>query len=152
MTDREPAGADDPIPVGAELERRLRILAEQGAIIEGPGFVLGEWVPARTREDGVIEMGWYRFSAQGDALLGAVRDAGCIVPFDWPAWAQAAEVQRLGRDPALVAGASGGDLIRLLTALVRSERFGDGALAGAWESGVLEAIVRRARSLTGGRD
>lgn len=150
MAEGTPEATPDPIPTGAELERRLRELASRASIIEVPGFVFGEWVESWTDDDGVIHLGWYRLSPQGEAFLAAVGAAGCVVPFDWPAWAAAPEVQQLGRDPARVAEASGGDLIRLLTALVRSDRFSEGTLAEVYESGVLAAIVRRARVLTTG--
>jgi hypothetical protein len=144
----EVSNGDDAIPSGAELDRRLRELAARAAMIEEPGFSFGEWVPSWTANDGVIHLGWYRLSPQGEAFLAAARESGCVVPFNWPAWAKAPEVERLGRDPAAVAAAAGADLIRLLTALVRADRFSEGTLAEAFESGVLAAIVRRARHLT----
>jgi hypothetical protein len=54
------------------------------------------------------------------------------------------ESKALASRPAAVATASEDDLGRLLTAIVRSDRFNEGSLAGAWESGMLTAIVRRA--------
>jgi len=90
-------------------------------------------------------MPWYRFSPAADAFL---RDAGGLMePFDWPAWLGTPEGARL-RDPAAVAGASEVDLSRLLTAIVRSDRFTEGSLAGAYDSGLLIAILRRAKQLS----
>ena len=48
------------------------------------------------------------------------------------------------------ASASAEDLRRLLTVYVRSERFGDGTLEAAFESGMLTAIIRRAGILGAG--
>ena len=50
-------------------------------------------------------------------------------------------------DPTRVASASADDLARLLTTLVRGDRFADGTLAHAHESGLLRAIARRAEVL-----
>jgi hypothetical protein len=122
-------------------------LAAHLPALESPDFTFGEWVPAWTDADGVTAMPWFRFSPAADAFL---RDAGALVqPFDWPAWLDGPEGSRL-REPSAVAGASAGDLGRLLTAILRSDRFTEGSLAGAFESGLLTAIARRAKELSDG--
>ncbi len=67
---------------------------------------------------------------------------GLFVPFNWPAWDG---VRRYQDDPAAMAGAPVGDAVRLLTAIHRSERFGDGSIEGALETGVLQAALDRLR-------
>jgi hypothetical protein len=46
-----------------------------------------------------------------------------------------------------VSSATADELRKLLTVYVRAERFGDGTLENAFESGMLTAIVRRAQAL-----
>jgi len=46
-----------------------------------------------------------------------------------------------------VAAATPEQLAMLLTAIVRSDRFVEGSIAGAFESGLLVAICRRAATL-----
>ena len=124
---------------------RLRRLAGHLEAFESTDFSFGEWEPSRTDAGGRTSMPWYRFSPAADAFL---RDAGGLMePFDWPAWLGTPEGARL-RDPAAVAGASEVDLSRLLTAIVRSDRFTEGSLAGAYDSGLLIAILRRAKQLS----
>jgi hypothetical protein len=124
---------------------RLRRLAAHLPAFESPDFSFGEWEPTWTDAEGRTSMPWYRFSPAARAFL---RDAGALMePFDWPAWLRTPEGDRL-RDPAAVAGASEADLGRLLTAIVRSDRFTEGSLAGAFESGLLTAILRRAKALS----
>ena len=43
--------------------------------------------------------------------------------------------------------ATADDLARLLTAIVRSDRFSEGSINGAFESGLLARIARRAATL-----
>jgi Family of unknown function (DUF6508) len=125
---------------------RLRRLAAHLPAFESPDFSFGEWVQPWTDAEGRTHMPWYRVSPAADAFL---RDAGELVqPFDWPAWLRTPEGDRL-RDPAAVAAASQADLGRLLTAILRSDRFTEGSLAGAFESGLLTAILRRAKELSG---
>jgi hypothetical protein len=72
-------------------------------------------------------------------LLGALQAVGAFVVFDWMHWKRAAVV----RDVALAASAPIADLARLVTVLLRGERFGDGVIAGAVETGVLPVLAER---------
>jgi hypothetical protein len=128
-------------------ERLLR-LARHLEAFESPDFSFGDWEPSRTDDAGVIRLGWYRFSPGAEAFLADVRAGGWVMPFDWPAWLASPEGQRLAGHPGAVAVATADDLQRLLTSIVRSERFGDGSLESAFESGMLTAIIRRAKELT----
>jgi hypothetical protein len=133
-----------------DLADRLHRLAKHLPVLESPGFSFGAWVPSREREDGVIVLGWYEPSGAAEAFLGDL--GGWVTPFDWPAWASSPEGQRLLGHPEAVASATAEDLGKLLTTYVRSERFGDGSLEAAFESGMLTAIARRASVLAGELD
>ena len=127
----------------------LRRLARHRATFEAPGFRFGWWVPSRERDDGVIELGWYE---PGPEALAFLTDARALIePFDWPAWASGSEGRALLGHPEAVASASADELRKLLTVYVRSERFGDGTLEAAFDSGMLTAILRRAGILAAGR-
>lgn len=67
--------------------------------------------------------------------------------FDWRTWLAGPAGARLRDDRAALAEATPEDLARLLTAIVRSDRFVEGSIAGAFESGLLTAIARRAARL-----
>jgi hypothetical protein len=107
---------------------------------------MGSWTPSRTRDDGVIVMGYFTPSDEADAFLRDLGRVGLVRPFDWTAWLATPRGEEL-RQPAAVATASPEELANLLTAIVRSERFSEGSLEGALESGLLLAIARRARML-----
>jgi hypothetical protein len=79
-------------------------------------------------------------------VLGALQGVGAFVVFDWMHWKRAAVV----RDARFVASASAPDLARLVTVLLRGERFGDGVIAGAVESGVLPVLAERILGVAGG--
>ena len=127
----------------------LRRLARHRATFEAPGFRFGWWVPSRERDDGVIEMGWYEPGPEALAFLADAR--ALIEPFDWPAWASGPEGRALLGHPEAVGSASADELRKLLTVYVRSERFGDGTLEAAFDSGMLTAILRRAGILAAER-
>lgn len=146
--DRAPAPAPPPRAIAPQpLAQRLRALASFLPAFEAPGFRFGGWAGGEELAPGHFSMPYYAFSAAAEEFLRQ-GVAGWVTPgFDWPAWAGTNEFQRLSQDPSAIAAATPDDLARLLTVLVRSERFGDGQLAAAFESGLLTRILRRADAL-----
>jgi hypothetical protein len=126
---------------------RLRMLAGYGAVLRDPGFTVGRWVVSEPDANGVVQMPWFEYSEAAQAFHSLAGTAGWIQPFDWMAWAGSPEGRRLISDPGLVAQASAEDLQRLITAMIRGDRFSEGELAAAFESGMVAAIVRRAAEL-----
>lgn len=127
------------VPGGA-----LQRLAALRPKLERPGLNFGKWAGGERNPDGSITMPYYDFSPEALELLQGLP----VVPFDWPTWMAAEEAQRLIGNHDEIAAATAEQLIKLTTAIVRSNRFTDGSLAGAFESGLLAAIARRAEVLT----
>jgi hypothetical protein len=127
---------------------RLRALGVWADRLEAPDFDFGHWVKPEQRADGAWTMPYFAFSAEALEFLKAAP----IEVFAWPNWMQTDEAQQLLADHTAIAQATDEQLVRLLTALIRGDRFGEGTtLAGAYESGLLAGIARRAREL-GGQD
>ena len=130
----------------ASLRERLLALAAFVPEFESPGFVFGTWVPSRKTGENTWTMPYVDFSERARAFLRAA--GGWVTPkVDWMAWAQTPEASEFMSRPESIARATPDDLTRLLTMLVRGDRFGEGTLQSAFESGVLTAIVRRAAVL-----
>lgn len=128
---------------------RLTALAELLPILEDPQADFGHWDPAR-RVDGVLHLPAFTFGPTAEAFRAAVGRGGWIVTgFDWMTWLRTEDGQALHDRPDAVATASVDDLAKLITAIVRSDRFVEGSLVGAFESGLLVAIARRAAALLG---
>lgn len=72
-----------------------------------------------------------------DRVHTALGGIGAIVPFDWPNWPGLARYQTAGA----VAEASVGDAVRLVTALIRGDRFNEGLLLAAADDGTLGAAI-----------
>jgi hypothetical protein len=128
----------------------LRSLGRWSEDLAQPGFRIGQWVTSTTDDQGRIHLGWFELGEDGRRFLAEVSSGGWVQPFDWMAWLQTPEGRRLREAPAGVQDATAEDLSRLLTAIARSERFSEGSIAGAFESGLLLAITRRARDLAEG--
>ena len=133
----------------ADLRSRLQALAAFVDELEALDFDPGHWHPmAPTRDDpNVSIMPWFELSDRANAFLNAVRGNGWVEPFDWMAWAQTDEGKALREDREALAKASADQLKRLLTALIRADRFSEGTLAWAFESGLMVAIAQRAGTL-----
>jgi hypothetical protein len=80
-----------------------------------------------------------------EALRSAIGGARLMVPFAWPDWV---DLPRYRDDPAALRKAPVADAVRMVVAVVRSERFTDGSLEGALTSGLLQAALGRIRRWT----
>lgn len=137
-------------PADPDLRRRLATVAATLPTLEAPGFVAGRWHDAERMEDGVWSMPWFELGDEAMAVVRAIAGAGFVQPFDWMAWAPTPEAVALRNDRAALAAATPDQLQKLLTMLVREDRFSEGSLAESFESGLIAAIARRAKVLAGG--
>lgn len=95
----------------------------------------------------MIRMPWLQYSSAINRFVDEMYRLGWVVPFNWSQWAASPEGRRLLWDPEAIASASVEDLARIITTIVREDRFSEGALDDAFECGVLTAIARRAGEL-----
>lgn len=126
MSDERPFGAAS-----------LRVLAEFLPKFEAPGFDFGSW-----------DSGWFRLGNEASDFISACYEWGWVQSgFDWPEWMHTKEAERLRDDPTAIENATPEQLRRLLTLLIRQDRFVEGLVGAAFESGLLVRIVRRIATL-----
>ena len=70
----------------------------------------------------------------------AYADGWMLPGFDWGSWD---EGRAIAGDPARIKGTDLLTIRKLITALVRNERFCDGALQSAYNRGAIQAILHR---------
>jgi hypothetical protein len=124
----------------------LRPFAAAVALLERRGFEFGQWSGGERRPDGVITMPYYALSAGGYEI---VRAMPVRMGFDWVTWKDSPEARRFTTNHANLSGATADQVVMLSTLIVRQDRFVEGLLASAFESGLLLALARRAAALTG---
>lgn len=113
-----------------------------------PGFVFAKWLKHEQKEANVHAMPYLDYAPLVDEFIQACYDFGWVKPgFDWPSWANTSEAANLRDNPAILASATMGQLENLLCTLIRQERFVDGALFSAYDSGLINAILLRIQSL-----
>ena len=127
-----------------DLRTRLAGLAAWEPILSSPDFAVGRWVVTEPDVNGVIQMPWFDYDAAILRFTTEMSELGWVRPIDWMTWAGTPKARRLLHDPTLVSRANVDDLTRLLTTIVRGDRFSEGEIAGAYEAGMLTAIARRA--------
>ena len=121
------------------MKDRLEALAEFLPIFETPDFEFGRFVD----EPGTF--GYYSFSEDASRFIDVCYETKWVnLRFDWGAWTNSLEALRLRDDPAALESATPDQLQNLLTVVIRQDRFVEGALASAFESGLLVSILRRA--------
>lgn len=129
------------------VKQRLQRLGEFSLIFDEKDFRFGKMVVTDART-GKLTMPYYSFSSEADAFINTCYDCGWVLTdFDWPAWQNTPEAVKLRNNTGTFASATSDQIAKMLTVLIRQERFSDGTLAGAFKSGLLGAILRRAMAL-----
>lgn len=126
---------------------RLRRLTACESIFTSGDFSVGEPAGGEPDEHGVIQMPYVAYSQATIRFVEEMYEVGWVFSFDWPRWSASPDGKRLLSGPEAIASASAVDLARVITTIVRADRFSDGALADAFERGMLTAIARRAGEL-----
>lgn len=131
-------GADTP------LQANLAAIAPFATLFATKGFSFGRWVSDDT-PGGLASFPSVTLSPEADTFVQAAYDGGLVLEdFPWAAWKDSQEARRLWDMPGAVEKASARQLAQLLTVLIRGDRFSEGSLLGAFDSGLLNRIVQRA--------
>ena len=130
------------------IRERLERLAAFLPLFRAPGFSPGRSNGFEETEPGHFTMPYWSYSSEVDAFQELVYEDGWVRgDFAWPTWTDSEEARALRDDPATLAAATPDQLAKLLTVVIRQDRFVEGTLASAFESGLLLAIVERAAAL-----
>ena len=130
------------------MSEALRALARFLPAFEAPDFRVGDWAGMEEVEPGVRTMPYVRYSDVVEDFFHAACKHGWVRShFDWGAWKNTDEAKALRDDEAMLAAATPEQLARMLTTVIRQDRFVEGALLGAFETGMILGIVRRAAAL-----
>jgi hypothetical protein len=113
-----------------------------------PGYSFGSWGSTKQDVAGRSRLGYFMGSESLSHWMTACYESGWVDrELDWIEWQGTEEAQALRQDPDRLAAATPRELQCLLTALIRSDRFVEGALGEAFESGLIRGIVERASVL-----
>ncbi|MYD65332.1 MAG: hypothetical protein F4X26_05025 [Chloroflexi bacterium] len=109
---------------------------------------LGEWKGGREEQRGSFVLPWFSPSELTTEFIEVAYRDGWVRPdFDWSEWAQTPDARRLQDDRGVLEQATVLDVARLLTVVIRADRFVEGTLAEALESGLVTAALRRIEQL-----
>lgn len=129
------------IEVEPTMKEKLDALAVFLPEFESPDFEFGQM------ESPPGEMPYYTLSPAALRFVEVCYDMRWVQPFDWAEWKDSPEAIQLRDDPTTLEEATPDQLERLLTTAIRQDRFVEGALGSAFDSGLLTRILRRAAAL-----
>ncbi len=127
-----------PAAVSAATRAALRAAV---AAVERASGPLVSWRGVERQPGGAVPMPWPTSAPEAPVLPAALERAGAVPVFDW----MHRDGCRRHRTAEDVAVAPLADVARLVTTIVRGERFADGTVAGALEDGRLLAAARGVR-------
>ncbi len=142
MTQVYPAGQAEPVYAAhlAQVSgRNWRALREALARVEATAS-FGTWTDSTQQADGTWLMPYTTLSDESEQFLRAFGGLGFHLPFDWMDWERG---RTLARDPELLDAATPAEAAMLIVALSRSDRFVEGALLDAFDSGLIQRATRR---------
>ena len=100
----------------------------------------GEWKGGEKNPDGSVTMPWRETAPIIKKFLKAVYAIPIIISFDWPSWDEGRKIAgNVDFDFDTL------DIVtkcKLITAIVRNDRFCEGALVAAFESGLILKILK----------
>lgn len=138
---------------GAPAADRLQRLAAYAPALRGSADTWIETTPPQgsgtAADPYVMGSGVPRLTRAALDFVQMLYDAGWVLTdFDWVGWVDTAEGRALHSDSE-VAAVTEMQLAKLLTALIRRDRFADGTVAETFETGLMAAIAARAAVLVG---
>ena len=141
------ARAEDITLPDISRQDKLSALARFSPIFSDADFRFATWHQSILDTPDVIELPYCTLSDDAAAFVEAAYAAGWVIPLDWSAWMGTEEAKELVTSSARISTASEEQIAKLLTAHIRGDKFTDGVLLRAFESGLLGAVVRRAETL-----
>jgi hypothetical protein len=130
------------------IKERLHALAAFLPLFEKGDFVLGHWEHPKSDKPNTIMLPYFVYNDVANSFINMTYEMGWIMTdFSWSAWKETKEATDLRDQPDLVAKATPTQLGRLLTVVIRQDRFCEGSIDAAHESGLLLGIIMRAAKL-----
>src|SRR5664280_556644 len=129
---------------------QLKLLAAFAPIFRDPKTVFGKMVGptgSGTMQD-PLTFPWFKMSEVANNFIAMAYQSGLVLEgFDWGKWGHGPEGKKLYGKRKAIAAADHQQLAKLLTLLIRNDRFSEGSLGQAYEDKILLAIVERAETL-----
>ncbi len=100
-----------------------------------------------TEQERLQALASYKGREEEFSFVQMCYDYKWVQPFDWVEWKETDEAAQLRDDPEVLANATSEQLQKLLTVIIRQDRFVEGSDEEHIESGLVGRIIDRAASL-----
>ena len=95
-------------------------------------------------EDGTISMPYWDWSKIISDFLRIINELNLVIDFDWGSWEEGKAI--LKKEKQDFGSLDAVTLCKLMTAIIRSDRFMDGALISRFEDGTMQKIIKALKS------
>ena len=128
------------------LRERLAALAGFRPAFERDGLRFSGKVPPHRIGDMTV-LGGTDYSENAMRFIQVCYDYGWVRVLPWSQWQDTERGRRLMQDPRALAKATDDDLACIITTCMRADRFCEGYMASAFESGLITRVIARAGAL-----
>lgn len=128
-------------------KENLKALADFWPVFANPKFVWEIEKGIEPKVKGEFIMPQRIWDKEATAFHKMVYKEEWVVDYDWTEWVNTEEFKKMMESPNGIETATAVQLAKLITALVRKERFCEGTLSEASSTGLLERVTRRASQL-----
>lgn len=115
--------------------------------LRSPDAEIGHWSGGDEVEPGVMQLPWFEYSDAVGNWERALYDHNILCDYGEEGWHE--RFAAIVDHPGLLASADLTTIRKVLTTVVRGERFCDGHIAGMFEAGVVQVAMRRLEELQG---
>ncbi|HIV76291.1 MAG TPA: hypothetical protein H9899_02075 [Candidatus Sphingomonas excrementigallinarum] len=123
----------------------LRNIGAFAPLLADPDFTAGAWTEPQRSAEGVMTMAWFRLSEPAAAFVTAIASEDVAAHYLRPVDDETrSTAMHMIEHPSALANASVEQIGWILTYLLRADRFVEGSLAQAFDTGLMRAIADRA--------
>ena len=141
----------EDIPTNIDLLQCMQEMTRYLPALEDPDFSPGEVHSGEKTESGSLIMPYVVLGDVAEEFVATAYERGWVLPgFDWVSWGRSEDAQELFSNPSALARAKPMQLLYLITAVIRQDRFSEGTLLNAFRAGLVLGIVRRAAAIVDG--
>lgn len=119
----------------------IQTLQECLLVFQSDGFAPYREIPATRRQDGVIEVGYVSYASEVTTFIEAMYETDTIIAFDWNTQAWKTRYEEIAASTDAHSQASDEELRKMLTTMLRADRFNEGFLAEQFDNGLFISLL-----------
>lgn len=117
------------------------MLGELAGRIASSPDAIGAWVAPKPLNNCSTHVGYVNYGSLVQEFLDFMYAKNLVIQFDWPGWRGKEAIQE--GNAREIQSATPSDALKYLTVMIRADRFSEGALLNAFDTGLVSGALRR---------